>query len=177
MVRHYVTFIPERDMTTSATDPISSRDPYVIWSSLFGVGLLPRAPGTWGSIAAALIWWWTLADLHQLVQALLIVAYFLLSWWAAHVVGRKYKVADASLIVSDEVAGMWVALLMAPRLWWVVVLAFVIFRILDIVKPGPIGWLDRNVKGGLGVMLDDLAAGLITALAVLLVTRFALSAG
>ncbi len=57
---------------------------------------------------------------------------------------------------------MWLALMLMPRLWWVALCAFLLFRLLDIAKPGPIGWLDRTVGGGLGVMADDLLAGLIT---------------
>lgn len=56
---------------------------------------------------------------------------------------------------------MWLALTFLPPLWWLVLLAFALFRLLDILKPGPIGWLDREVKGGLGVMLDDLLAGAV----------------
>ena len=59
---------------------------------------------------------------------------------------------------------MWLALAFLPPIWWLVLLAFGLFRLLDILKPGPIGWLDREVKGGLGVMLDDLLAGGVVAI-------------
>ena len=82
------------------------------------------------------------------------------AWWASAVVCTRFEVDDAPQIVADEVVGMWLALAFCPRLWWLVLLAFLLFRLLDVVKPGPIGWLDREVHGGLGVMLDDVLAGL-----------------
>ena len=88
-------------------------------------------------------------------------AYFISGWVCSTLVTRTFGVDDASEIVADEVAGMWLALAFLPTLWWLVLLAFALFRLLDILKPGPIGWLDREVKGGLGVMLDDLLAGAV----------------
>ncbi|MEQ8691602.1 MAG: phosphatidylglycerophosphatase A [Pseudomonadales bacterium] len=142
-------------------------DPLVIWASLLGVGWLPRAPGTWGSLAAVGLWWWLLADLAWWWQLLVIGVYFVTGWLSAALISRRYQIDDAGEIVADEVAGMWLALVWVPQSWWLVAVAFVLFRLLDVLKPGPIGWLDRNIHGGLGVMLDDLLAGVLVAGAML----------
>jgi phosphatidylglycerophosphatase A len=147
--------------TTLALEAKHLRDPLVLWASGAGLGFLPRAPGTWGSVGAVAVWWLLLADLTTNMQLAVCTGYFLVSWLCSHLIGRRYAVSDAPEIIADEVVGMWVALALLPAVWWLVVLAFVGFRWLDIAKPGPIGWLDREVKGGLGVMLDDLVAGLV----------------
>lgn len=146
--------------TTLALEAKHLRDPMVFWASAGGLGFLPRAPGTWGSMAAVVMWWLLLADMPTDLQLAVCAVYFFLSWWCSYLIGQRYEVSDAPQIVADEVVGMWVALALLPAVWWLVLLAFVGFRWLDIVKPDPIGWLDREVKGGLGVMLDDLVAGL-----------------
>jgi phosphatidylglycerophosphatase A len=102
-----------------------------------------------------------------------IVAYTAISLVVLRPVLRHSEVKDAPWIVVDEVAGQWLALLMAPRAWWAVTVAFVLFRLLDIAKPGPIGWLDRELSGGWGVMADDLLAGVV-ACAVLQLAVFGL---
>ena len=160
----------------TALTPQALRSPSVLWASLGGIGFLRPAPGTWGS-AGAVVLWWLLAPLAPLLQLALIVAYFLVSWWTAHRITQRLSVADAPQIVADEVVGMWLALWLigivsdaAPAsidatpallaLVWAA--AFALFRWLDIAKPSLIGWLDTNIKGGLGVMLDDVVAGLVT---------------
>ena len=135
--------------------------PDVLWASALGLGFLRPAPGTWGSAGALLIWWFWLAPLSLDAQLMICAAYFFSGWLCSTLVTRSFKVEDASQIVADEVAGMWLALALLPQVWWLALLAFALFRLLDIAKPGPIGWLDREVKGGLGVMLDDLLAGLV----------------
>ena len=135
----------------------------------FGAGLSPVAPGTAGSLAAlpcgvALLWaggaWgWLLLGL----AALLLLP---LGAWAAAHYDRQAGEHDAGAIVVDEVAGQWIALLpVAPTavsgsVWWQIALAFGLFRLFDIVKPWPAGWIDRRIGGGWGVMADDVAAGL-----------------
>ncbi len=143
------------------------RDPALAWATGLGVGFLKPAPGTWGSAAAALFWWFFLAPLAVWIQLLVCAGYFLTAWWACAQVGRRYGVHDAGEVVADEVVGMWLALAFAPHSLLAVILAFAVFRLLDVAKPGPIGWLDRSVSGGLGVLLDDVLAGALTALVVL----------
>ena len=117
---------------------------------------------------AVVFWWFILAGLPWFIQLLIVALYFASGWLASAIVARRYQVDDASEIVADEVAGMWLALIFVPQIWWGALLAFGLFRCLDILKPGPIGWLDRNVHGGLGVMLDDLLAGAVIAALCLL---------
>ncbi len=153
------------------------RHPEVLWASALGLGFLRPAPGTWGSAGALVIWWLFLAEFDLLTQLLICLAYFVSGWVCSTLITRTFAVEDASEIVADEVVGMWLALSLFPQVWWIALLAFALFRLLDIAKPGPIGWLDREVKGGLGVMLDDVLAGAVVAI-VLYVAIFALqSAG
>ena len=155
---------------TSGLDIKNLWRPSVLWLTFGGAGLLRPAPGTWGSLAALAVWWWGLSNLPTLVQLTIAMVYALVSWWVCAVFLRRTMLHDEPQIVADEVAGLWLALALVPAVWWVAGLVFVLFRLLDIAKPGPIGWCDRALKGGLGVMADDvlagLAAGLIGAVAV-----------
>ena len=149
----------------------------------FCVGLIWPAPGTWGSLAALPFAW----GLHQLggfaLLALATVAVFGLGWWVSAAETRGRADPDPSEIVIDEVAGMWLALwpvsfgaqMMGAdilRLWpgWVV--AFLAFRLFDIWKPGPAGWADR-LHTPLGLMLDDIFAGVFAAMVVVAAAAFA----
>ncbi len=125
-----------------------------------GVGLLPKAPGTWGSLAALLVGAALLAGLGRAGLALAVLLATLAGLWA---IPRATRDADPGWVVIDEVAGMWLAMLplQAPG-WRGCLLAFACFRLLDITKPGPIGSIDR-VPGRVGVMGDDLLAGLLVA--------------
>lgn len=126
----------------------------------FGSGRIRWAPGTWGSLAAlpfafAIQYLW---GPWALLGAAVVV--FLIGWWASdsyvHAAGRD----DPSEVVIDEVAGQWLALLPAAvATWWHWPLGFVLFRVFDIVKPWPVGTADRRLKGGFGVMADDVIAG------------------
>ncbi|MDH3262599.1 MAG: phosphatidylglycerophosphatase A [Paracoccaceae bacterium] len=147
-------------------------------ASFFYAGLLRPAPGTWGSAAALPVAWalHTLGGFPALAAAALVA--LALGWWATAAELRATSDPDPSWIVIDEVAGMWIAVLPVSfgaahagvpvlTLWpgWVV--AFLAFRLFDIWKPGPVGWADRR-GGALGVMLDDILAGLFAAGAVIL---------
>jgi phosphatidylglycerophosphatase A len=125
-------------------------------ASFFGSGLLPRAPGTWGSLAALAMGAALLAGSHWLLAGG-VVAATLAGFWAIPRAGGQ---ADPGWVVIDEVAGMWLTMLplTAPSPLGLAV-AFAVFRVLDIAKPGPIGAIDRW-PGATGVMGDDLAAGL-----------------
>ena len=126
-----------------------------------GAGFLPRAPGTWGSLLAAIV---GAALLAIGGRALLMAAILLAIAAGLWAIPRAGGEADPGWVVIDEVAGMWIAMLPLPRpLFWGVLAAFVLFRAFDIAKPGPIGRLDR-VPGRVGVMGDDLAAGLAAAI-------------
>lgn len=140
------------------------------------VGYLRPAPGTWGSLAALPLAWglvW-LAGPHGLAIGALSV--FALGLWATAEMTRGGADHDPSEIVIDEVAGQWIALLPVAygaahagidpvRLWPGWLAALLLFRLFDIWKPGPVGWADRR-GDALGVMLDDVIAGLLAAIGV-----------
>jgi len=126
----------------------------------FGSGLLPGAPGTWGTLAALPLYL-LLAPLPPAYYLALIAAMFLLGVWACGRAGRELGMHDHPAIVWDEVVGYLLAMTAVPLDWRWVLAGFALFRLFDILKPWPIRWLDRRVGGGLGVMLDDVAAGLL----------------
>ena len=136
-----------------------------------GSGLAPFAPGTVGSLLALPIWWWCLADLSLPQQLLFVVVVSLVSIWVVDRACRAAGVGDASAFVLDEFVGQWVALLAAPKSALVVGVGFVLFRTFDIGKPWPVSWADRELKGGLGVMADDLLAGVLAAVVLQLSVR------
>ncbi len=129
-------------------------------ASGLGAGWLPRAPGTWGSLAAVIAGAGILAAGGRGWLAAAALAATLAGFWA---IPRAGGDADPGWVVIDEVAGMWITMLPLPGPAPLgLAVAFVLFRLLDITKPGPIGWIDRQ-PGAAGVMGDDLAAGAVAA--------------
>jgi len=130
----------------------------------FGAGLAPAAPGTAGSLAALPLGWlilWAAAPQGWLWLGIAALALLPIGVWAATRHDQATGGHDASEIVVDEVVGQWLALLPAVwSVWWHILLAFVLFRLFDILKPWPVGWADRQLPGGWGVMVDDVLAGL-----------------
>lgn len=137
----------------------------------FGAGLMPKAPGTWGTLVALPIVWGTLQVSFNVSLAACVLA-ALAGPWICGRTGRDLGIADHGGIVWDEIVAMWGVLLVTPPnpVWWAA--AFGLFRLFDIWKPFPVGWADRNVKGGLGVMLDDVLAGGWAAAIVLAAAHF-----
>lgn len=136
---------------------------FVAWGA--GSGLAPRAPGTVGTLAAFplhLLLAALPAALHLAGIALLLV----LGTWACAVVGRRLGAHDPGGVVIDEIVAFLVVLWAVPATGVAWIAGFALFRFFDIVKPWPIGWLDRRVPGAAGVMLDDLAAAAATLLAL-----------
>lgn len=151
--------LKQEDTTISELKLSNLRDPAVFWASGLGVGFARPAPGTWGSIFAVAIWWLLLSELGIASQAAVIAIYLVSAVVACQRVCTRYGVDDASEMVADEVVGMWIALLTAPKVWWICLVALALFRLMDVLKPGPVGWLDSRIKGGIGVILDDVVAG------------------
>ena len=148
--------------------------PAMLLSTWFGAGLLPKMPGTWGSLAALPFAWYigSAFDAVGLVVAAAIV--FAIGFWAADTVSRPAEVRDPGFIVIDEVAAQWLVLAVAPIDPLAYAAGFALFRLADIYKPFPANWADREVHGGLGIMLDDLFAALYAGLALFLLVRFGL---
>ncbi|HVU82145.1 MAG TPA: phosphatidylglycerophosphatase A, partial [Rhodanobacteraceae bacterium] len=107
-----------------------------------------------------------LRDLPLGVYVAVLIAGFGLGVWACGVCDRRLGMHDQGALVWDEVIGMWITLFAAPPQWWWMAVGFALFRLFDIWKPWPVSWADRRVRGGLGVMLDDVVAG-VYALVVL----------
>ena len=168
-------------MTTSPAEPARHkrdripvqaavlRDPVHLLALGFGSGLAPVAPGTFGSLvglalglAALHLGWWTAFGAAVLAT--------IGGVWICGESARRLGVHDHPAIVWDEVAGMMIVLLAAPASWWGVMLAFGLFRLLDVWKPWPIRQIDHGMRGGLGIMLDDVMAALM-AVALLLAIK------
>lgn len=129
----------------------------------FGAGLSPKAPGTMGTIVAVLIYL-LLPSMPPIIYAGLILLSFVFGIWICGKTTEDLGVHDHGGIVWDEFVGYWITMFMAPNgLFWVL-LGFVMFRLLDIFKPWPIKWADKELSGGLGIMLDDVLAGIMAAL-------------
>ena len=146
--------------------------------TVLGVGYIRPAPGTWGSLVA-LPWAWLVHVLGGFpLLCLGVVVAFAKGWWATAVMTRDSDDHDPSEIVVDELVGQWIALLPLSYAAWSMqismlvmwpgwIAAFALFRLFDIWKPGPVGWADRR-GDALGVMLDDVIAGVLAAIGVLL---------
>ena len=134
----------------------------------FGSGPLPKASCTWGSLLAL-----GFVPLWQLLPAwgygLMLSLATLFGCWLCGKVARDLGVHDHGGIVWDELVGVWITLWLVPAGWQWLLLGFVLFRLFDIVKPWPIRWIDRHVHGGVGIMLDDVLAGVFAWLSLQLV--------
>ena len=130
----------------------------MLLATWFGVGLFPIAPGTWGSLAALPCAWAILNQWGALGLAVAVLVVFATGCWAAGAVARESGISDPGAVVIDEVAGQWLVLLAAPFNPAAWALAFLLFRLFDIWKPWPVRWADRRIKGGFGIMLDDILA-------------------
>jgi phosphatidylglycerophosphatase A len=117
-----------------------------------GVGYVPYAPGTFGS-AAGLLFWWFLPDSFA-IQLAAIVVVFAVGTWSGNVAEQHFGASDPPPVVIDEVMGMWITLLLNPVGWQGAVIGFLMFRLFDVIKPYPANRLER-LPGGLGVMADD----------------------
>jgi phosphatidylglycerophosphatase A len=124
----------------------------------FGSGLAPRAPGTFGTLAAVALYWALAQALAPLAIAFLAIPLFFLGVWACDVTGRHLGVPDHGAMVWDEIVAFLPLAALASSSIPLQALAFALFRLFDIWKPYPIRLVERNVKGGFGVMVDDLIA-------------------
>ena len=139
----------------------------MILATWFGVGLLPRAPGSWGSLAALPLAWVIHGAFGWQGLALAAAVTFSVGIWASNrFMARTDLGPDPAPVVIDEVAGQFLTLLAVEPDLVLYGAGFLLFRAADIIKPWPASWADRHVKGGFGVMLDDVFAALYAALAL-----------
>lgn len=137
----------------------------------FGAGLVKKAPGTWGTLVGVPIFMLAAHTGGTLAALAVAALLFAIGIWAAAIAGRALGVADHGGIVIDEIAAIVLVLVYTPRsLGWLVT-AFLLFRLFDILKPWPIRYFDRTLKGGFGVMFDDLLAAL-AAIGVIFLLRY-----
>jgi phosphatidylglycerophosphatase A len=132
----------------------------LLFSTGFYIGKIPFAPGTMGSLLGIPIWF-GLSKFAPMITFVFLVLFIPVAVWAAHVSAKHLNQKDPGCIVIDETAGMVVMLAGFPFHWVACVSGFVLFRLLDIFKPFPIRWIDQNLGGGIGIVLDDILAGVI----------------
>ena len=131
------------------------------FATCFKVGYLPLAPGTWGSVFAILLWWVLLKDLNTYIFGVVIIIFLLIGIVVSNIIIDQSGDHDPSHIIIDELVGQWLALFLLPEGFFNIAISFILFRFFDIIKPWPIRLIEKLPKG-LGVMSDDLTAGLIT---------------
>jgi len=142
----------------------------IFFASGLGSGFIPLAPGTWGSlVGVGLVWkFWGNSLFGQLTWVVLLGA---LGVWVSGVTCQYFKKQDCQYIVIDEIVGLMITMIGIPITSYGLVVGFLLFRFFDVVKPIPVNWVDRKVKNGLGVMLDDVVAGLYGNLIMHLILR------
>jgi phosphatidylglycerophosphatase A len=125
----------------------------------FYTGRLPLCPGTWGSLVA-IIPWFFLRNLTLPAYLLMLVLVFVVGFFVSGSAEKLLDQADAGPIVIDEILGMFITLICAPDHPAAWVLGFLLFRVFDIIKPFPCSWFDERIHGGIGIMMDDVIAGI-----------------
>ena len=136
------------------------RNPIHLLAFGFGSGAMPKAPGTWGTLAAVPLYL-LMEPLSLPVYLFLLLLLTLVGVWLCHRTASDMGVHDHPGIVWDEFVGYLITMIAAPAGWVWIVVGFMLFRFFDILKPWPIRWVDTHVHGGFGIMLDDLLAGLM----------------
>ncbi len=151
-------------------------DIFLLYSATLGpIGHIPFAPGTFGSLAGIGIYFFLFVFLprlflapysiywhiYQIIALLFLIAFSVVS---SHRTSILLSISDPSCVVIDEVCGMVVALfgLMEDYNYKIIIFAFILFRVFDILKPFPVGFFDKKIKGGIGIVMDDVAAGIMT---------------
>ncbi len=138
-------------------------NPWHLLATGFGSGLSPWVPGTMGSLAS-IPFWWLMTCLPLPLYYLLVLLGISVGIYLCHRTAKDMGVHDHGSIVWDEFIGMWITLMTIPaHNWQWVTAGFLVFRLLDMWKPWPIRWFDRNVPGGMGIMVDDIVAGVFAA--------------
>ncbi len=144
------------------------RSPVLVVATGFGAGLSPFAPGTAGSLMGWLTYDILVRHLSFPFRWITIGVGFTAGVWACAKGARELQIQDPPQLALDEVIAMWLILSVAGRVflqgdgWVIQTAAFALFRLFDIVKRGPVGWVDHHVKGGFGIMLDDVVAAALT---------------
>ncbi|HHF3094578.1 TPA: phosphatidylglycerophosphatase A [Vibrio diabolicus] len=163
---------------TNPLSLISLKNPWHLLATGFGSGLSPFIPGTMGTLAAV-PFFLLLAQLPFTAYVIAVLISCVIGIQICQVTSADMKVHDHGSIVWDEFAGFWITMSIVPALniplteWKWLITGFILFRFFDMVKPWPIGWLDKRVHGGLGIMVDDIVAGVMAGVALFLVAKYA----
>ena len=144
------------------------KDPFHFAATLGGIGMVPIAPGTLGSITAWIIFVYLSHFISMINMLILTITFFILSIWICSEASKDLENKDHKSIVIDELVGMWIALLPVlviansqfERIVYALA-ALILFRFFDILKPFPISYFDKNYKNGFGIVIDDVISGLI----------------
>jgi len=137
------------------------KDPVVCLGLGLGSGLSPKAPGTAGTLVTVPLFL-LMQNLPLMVYAIITAAITLVGIWICSYSSKKLGVHDHPAIVIDEIAGFLITMFAAPDGWQWLFAGFILFRFFDALKPWPISWLDKNINGGFGIMIDDVVAGLVS---------------
>ncbi len=153
-------------------EQLDQKERYVWIASWFGCGFINPAPGTWGSIGAIPfgVAIFALSGAYGLGFAAFIIT--IIGFWAADKFDKAMDGHDSKMIVIDEVAGQWIALIPAALNPILIILAFILFRFFDILKPWPIRVIDKKLKGAAGVMGDDIIAGILVTIILVAIEPF-----
>ncbi len=160
-----------RHRTTWPTVKWVFSDPGRIMMFGLGSGLFRPGSGTWGTFAAWFLWVVAAPGASDLAIGIFLLAAFLYGCWASGVVGKALNAPDHVGIVWDEFVAFWLVLWLIPNTLSAQILGFILFRFFDVVKPPPIRQVDARLKGGLGVMADDLLAAGYTLLVMAILIR------
>ena len=158
------------------------KKPSHLIATFFGIGLLPYAPGTWGSIGALLIFYCLIyIQTNFFLLLVMFSCFFVFSIIICEIASKDLPIKDHKAIVIDEFSGLWLSFLFIPFLgiynfsisswqeesYFAAFILFILFRFFDILKPYPISFIDKKFKSGFGIVLDDLVAGIFAALTLL----------
>lgn len=142
------------------------RNPIHLLAFGLGSGCAPKAPGTFGTLAAIPFWWLLLQDVPLIPYICVLIAGFAFGVYLCEQTSKDLGVHDHGGIVWDEWIGLWITYLALPSgIEWIII-GFALFRFFDIIKPWPIKWLDQKVHGGFGIMIDDVLAGVFALICV-----------
>ena len=136
-------------------------DPIHFIACGFGVGVIPWMPGTFGTLAGVVLYW-MLSPLPVWAYVLITAVLVVIGVFICDKTNRDFGTDDHPAAVWDEIASFPIVMIAVPRTWYFILIGFLLFRFFDIVKPWPIGWIDKNIHGGVGVMLDDVVAALFS---------------
>lgn len=163
---------------TNPLSLISLKNPWHFLATGFGSGLSPIVPGTMGTLAAIPLYL-LLVQLPLTWYVIVLIITFAIGVKICQMTSDDMGVHDHGSIVWDEFVGLWLTMLVVPLFnlsttdWKWLITGFILFRFFDMVKPWPIGWLDKRIHGGLGIMIDDVVAGAMAGVALYFIGRYA----